>query len=44
MNGCLRPEFDFCGDGIHLTKEAYEKVLYYLRTHPWKDAAWEVSE
>ncbi len=43
-DGCLRPEFDFCGDGIHLTKKAYEQILYYLRTHPWEDEAREVTE
>lgn len=26
---------DHVGDGIHLTNAAYQKVLFYLRTHAW---------
>ena len=32
-NGRLRLEYQI-GDGHHLTSEAYEKILYYIRTHP----------
>ena len=35
-DGCLDKIYDFNGDGIHLTTEAYEKILYYLRTHAWE--------
>jgi lysophospholipase L1-like esterase len=35
-NGCLDEIYDFNGDGIHLTTEAYERILHYLRTHAWK--------
>ena len=31
-SGFLLPEFDV-GDGHHLTREAYVKMLEYLRTH-----------
>ncbi len=31
-NGNLKLEYQ-SGDGYHLTKEAYEKILYYIRTH-----------
>ncbi len=30
--GNLRQEYQ-SGDGYHLTKEAYEKILFYIRTH-----------
>jgi len=35
-NGCLNAAYDISGDGIHLTTEAYEKILTYLRTHAWE--------
>ena len=35
-NGCLNASYDISGDGIHLTAEAYEKILTYLRTHAWE--------
>ena len=35
-NGCLHASYDYNGDGIHLTTEAYEKILHYLRTHAWE--------
>lgn len=33
--GKLATSFDN-GDGIHLTKSAYEEILAYLRTHAWQ--------
>ena len=33
----LIPAYD-AGDGIHLTKEAYEAILLYLRTHGWQES------
>lgn len=33
-DGMLSAQYD-SGDGIHLTNEAYEKILFYLRTHAW---------
>ena len=35
-SGRLQAAYDN-GDGIHLTKSAYEQILQYLRTHPWED-------
>ena len=35
-NGMLLSAYDN-GDGIHLTKSAYEAILQYLRTHSWTD-------
>ena len=32
----LKPEYDI-GDGVHLTKAAYEQILLYLRTHGWQE-------
>lgn len=32
----LIPSYD-AGDGVHLTKQAYEKILMYLRTHGWME-------
>lgn len=34
-NGTLGASFDN-GDGIHLTAEAYQEILAYLRTHAWQ--------
>ena len=34
-NGCLNAEYQ-CGDGHHLTTEAYRKILEYIRTHGYK--------
>ena len=34
-NGFLSPEYDI-GDGHHLTTEAYEAILTYIRTHGYK--------
>ena len=34
-NGRLRLEYQV-GDGHHLTAEAYEKILYYIRTHGYR--------
>ena len=31
-NGALRDEYQV-GDGYHLTREAYEQILHYIRTH-----------
>ena len=36
-DGCLDEQFDYSGDGIHLTETAYARILYYLRTHPWQE-------
>ena len=33
-DGALASPYD-SGDGIHLTNAAYEKILFYLRTHAW---------
>lgn len=33
-SGFLAKQYD-AGDGIHLTNVAYEKILFYLRTHAW---------
>ena len=33
----LNPVYDE-GDGIHLTKAAYEQILMYLRTHGWQES------
>jgi len=33
-DGFLSTQYD-SGDGIHLTNAAYEKILFYLRTHAW---------
>ncbi|MBQ8311431.1 MAG: hypothetical protein IJX80_10515 [Clostridia bacterium] len=33
-SGALSVQYD-SGDGIHLTNKAYEKILFYLRTHAW---------
>ena len=33
----LHPAYD-SGDGIHLTKNAYEQILLYLRTHGWQES------
>ncbi len=32
-NNCLKKEYCNSTDGIHLTKEAYEVILHYIRTH-----------
>lgn len=32
----LIPSYD-AGDGVHLTKAAYEQILMYLRTHGWQE-------
>lgn len=32
-NGALKKEYDNSGDGIHLTAEAYSKILDYIATH-----------
>ncbi|MBR2722158.1 MAG: hypothetical protein IKC31_01820 [Clostridia bacterium] len=37
--GCLDIGFDASGDGIHLSKSAYEQIIYYLRTHPWQETS-----
>jgi lysophospholipase L1-like esterase len=34
-NGFLLPEYQ-CGDGHHLTTEAYKQILAYIRTHGYK--------
>ncbi len=34
-DNALLPSYD-SGDGVHLTAAAYEAILSYLRTHPWK--------
>ena len=33
-NNSLKKDYD-AGDGYHLTKEAYEAILYYIRTHAY---------
>jgi lysophospholipase L1-like esterase len=33
----LNPAYDV-GDGVHLTKNAYEQILMYLRTHGWVES------
>lgn len=35
-SNCLKPEYDN-GDGIHLTKSAYEDILRYIRVHAYTD-------
>lgn len=32
-NNCLKADYCISNDGIHLTKEAYEVILQYIRTH-----------
>ncbi len=34
----LNPSYD-AGDGVHLTKSAYEQILMYLRTHGWLESS-----
>lgn len=34
-DNALLPSYD-SGDGVHLNVAAYEAILNYLRTHPWK--------
>lgn len=34
-SGCLKAEYCISTDGIHLTKEAYEAILTYIRTHAY---------
>jgi len=34
-DGCLLPSYDFSGDGIHLTEEAYRKILTVLCREQW---------
>ncbi len=34
-NGCLSASLDN-GDGQHLNTEAYQRILFYLRTHAWQ--------
>ena len=34
-DGCLAPSYDFGGDGIHLTADAYRKILYVLCKEAW---------
>ena len=34
-NGCLKAEYCNAADGIHLTAEAYEVILAYIRTHAY---------
>lgn len=33
--GCLLPSYDFSGDGIHLTADAYRKILLVLCKEAW---------
>ena len=35
-NGNLKMEYQV-GDGHHLTTEAYREMLYYIRTHPYRE-------
>ena len=35
-DGTLLPSYD-SGDGVHLTAQAYQQILHYLRTHAWQD-------
>ena len=35
-DGTLLPAYD-SGDGVHLTAQAYQQILHYLRTHAWQD-------
>ncbi len=35
-DGCLKFEYQ-CGDGYHLTREAYVEILNYIRTHGYTD-------
>ena len=35
-DGTLLSAYDN-GDGVHLSTEAYNQILLYLRTHAWKD-------
>jgi lysophospholipase L1-like esterase len=34
-DGCLHPTYDFSGDGIHLTADAYRKILCVLCKEAW---------
>ena len=36
-DGCLVPTYDFSGDGIHLSADAYGKILTVLCREPWID-------
>lgn len=36
-DGCLVPSYDFSGDGIHLSSEAYRRILSVLCKEPWMD-------
>ncbi len=36
-DGCLDERYDYNGDGVHLTADAYVKIISYLRTHPWQE-------
>lgn len=35
-DGTLLPAYD-SGDGVHLTAQAYQQILQYLRTHAWQN-------
>ena len=35
-DGTLLPACDN-GDGVHLTAQAYQQILQYLRTHAWQN-------